>query len=105
MEWPLSASFMNCDPLLTAAPLAGAVVNNSRRMADGRRRTRTGAKRVALYWQKHNRTLQCGLQLEGPMRHRIVQFEGRRYSVKLEPIWWERLSELWPRSSLRLDSL
>jgi predicted DNA-binding ribbon-helix-helix protein len=39
------------------------------------------------------------------MRHRIVQFEGRRYSVKLEPIWWERLEDLSQQQGLRLNQL
>ena len=39
------------------------------------------------------------------MRHRILQYEGRRYSLKLDPIIWEILEELAERSGLRLNEL
>jgi predicted DNA-binding ribbon-helix-helix protein len=39
------------------------------------------------------------------MRHRIVQFEGRRYSIKLEDIWWQRLEDLAQQQGLRLNQL
>src|ERR1700741_4426321 len=39
------------------------------------------------------------------MRHRILQYEGRRYSLKLDTIMWEILEELVERSDLRLNEL
>jgi predicted DNA-binding ribbon-helix-helix protein len=39
------------------------------------------------------------------MRHRIVQHQGRRYSLKLDPVIWDRLEELAQDRGLRLNQL
>lgn len=39
------------------------------------------------------------------MRHRIVQHLGRRYSLKLDALLWERLEELAQDRGLRLNQL
>jgi predicted DNA-binding ribbon-helix-helix protein len=39
------------------------------------------------------------------MRHRIVQHQGRRYSLKLDPVVWDRLEELAQDRGLRLNQL
>jgi len=39
------------------------------------------------------------------MRHRIVQHRGRRYSLKLDPVLWDRLEELAQDRGLRLNQL
>jgi len=39
------------------------------------------------------------------MRHRILQYEGRRYSLKLDTIVWEILEDLAQQSGRRLNEL
>jgi predicted DNA-binding ribbon-helix-helix protein len=39
------------------------------------------------------------------MRHRIIQFAGRRYSLKLDDIVWQSLEELANNSKMRLNEL
>lgn len=39
------------------------------------------------------------------MRHRIVQHQGRRFSIKLDPVVWDRLEELAQDRGLRLNQL
>src|SRR5262249_29951211 len=39
------------------------------------------------------------------MRHRILQYEGRRYSLKLDTIVWEVLEDLAQQSGRRLNEL
>jgi predicted DNA-binding ribbon-helix-helix protein len=39
------------------------------------------------------------------MRHRILQYEGRRYSLKLDAIVWDILEELAQSAGLRLNEL
>ncbi|HLB80344.1 MAG TPA: ribbon-helix-helix domain-containing protein, partial [Dongiaceae bacterium] len=39
------------------------------------------------------------------MRHRIIQFKGRRFSVKLDDVVWRSLEELAAEAGLRLNRL
>lgn len=39
------------------------------------------------------------------MRHRIIQFAGRRFSLKLDDLVWQTLEELATSSKLRLNEL
>lgn len=45
------------------------------------------------------------LKIPVPMRHRIIQHAGRRFSVKLEDVVWNSLEELAAQSGMRLNQL